>query len=109
MLHVKYRTYSDHINKEKKNKNKRRYQMPKLTQSQTSVQQEERLKGVKSHLVHSYFTHECYVNSILTGKPRYVRYFTIASRGHVVTTDYKGKLGLSGKQNTIVIQRSTLF
>ena len=69
----------------------------------------KRLKGVKSHLVHSYFTHNCYVKSILTGKPRYVRYFTIASRGHVVTTDYKGKLGLSGKQNTIVIQRSTLF
>ena len=57
----------------------------------------KRMKGVKSHLVRQEFTHKCYVRAILTGKPRFVKYFTINSRMNKVSTYKKGKLGLSGK------------
>ena len=57
----------------------------------------KRMKGVKSHLVRQEFTHKCYVRAILTGKPRFVEYFTINSSMHEVATYKKGKLGLSGK------------
>ncbi len=57
----------------------------------------KRLKGVKSHLVALEFTHQNYIDAILSGKPKYVKYFTINSRGHVVTTNFRGKLGLSGE------------
>ena len=57
----------------------------------------KRMKGVKSHLVRQEFTHKCYVRAILTGKPRFVEYFTINSFMHEVATYKKGKLGLSGK------------
>ena len=59
----------------------------------------KKMKGVKSHLVRQGFTHKCYEHAILSGKPRFVKYFTINSRSHKVGTFLKGKLGLSGKKH----------
>ena len=57
----------------------------------------KRCKGVKKHLIRQEFTHRGYERAILTGKPRFVKYFSINSRCHRVGTYMKGKLGLSGK------------
>ena len=57
----------------------------------------KKMKGVKTHLVRQVFTYKCYERAILSGKPRFVKYFTINSRSHKVSTYAKGKLGLSGK------------
>ena len=57
----------------------------------------KKLKGVKMHLIRQEFTHKCYIKAITTGKPRYVKYFSINSRCHEVSTYKKGKLGLSGE------------
>ena len=57
----------------------------------------KRCKGVKKHLIRQEFTHRCYEHAILSGKPRFVKYFSINSRCHQVGTYKKGKLGLSGK------------
>ena len=55
----------------------------------------KRLKGVKKHIIRQKITHEHFRRAIETGMPHYVNYFTISSRRHNVTTDEKGKLGLS--------------
>ena len=57
----------------------------------------KRCKGVKKHLIRQDFTHSNYEDAILTGKSKYVKYFSINSRCHQVGTYRKGKLGLSGK------------
>ena len=67
----------------------------------------KRMKGVKSHLVRQEFTHKCYVRAILTGKPRFVEFFTINSTMHEVATLKKGKLGLSGKTRFLIKDNAT--
>ena len=62
----------------------------------------KRCKGVKKHLIRQEFTHRSYERAILSGKPRFVEYFSINSRCHQVGTYRKGKLGLSGKTHFFI-------
>ena len=51
--------------------------------------------GVKKHLIRQNFSHHRFVKSVFEECPENVRYFTIASRKHHISTNLQSKIGLS--------------
>ena len=66
----------------------------------------KRLKGVKKHIIRNHFNHRAFKSAVLQKQITNVKYFTISSRQHEVSTDLKSKLGLSRYVHSYIINIS---
>ena len=66
----------------------------------------KRLKGVKKHIIRNHFYHQSYKTAVLKQELTNVSYFTISSRQHNVSTDFKSKLALSRYVHCYIVKIS---
>lgn len=64
--------------------------------------------GVKKHIIRSNFSHERFKMSIFNEVPTYVKYFTISTKKHHISTDLKSK-NWTFKVRIILIYMRNLF
>lgn len=66
----------------------------------------KRLKGVKKHIIRNHFNHQSYKSAVIKQELTNVSYFTISSRQHNVSTDFKSKLALSRYVHCYIVKIS---